>query len=483
MKFDDFDLDSVLADYAKYEDRAGLSKKASYVLDPDQVFGEKPAEDVPYFSELYKQASDHYNVKTDDLDSSWPMGNTKLEGVDAKDDLAVVEDLEGDHKKMLEMVNKEVKVATIIESLTALANKLDEDKLHSFADEVEDIAHLILNSTSLHSKASVPGAKELLDSMKKKLNSLSATVQMAQGSGKQSMMMAVKEAMNSVDVLASAVEGGMSPNVNSLESALEKLMQFGFGPAQAALRAVSQDLEELKARMAEAERLSGPHSDSDGLELQASVPGAEELVEGMRKSLNSLSATIQMAQGSGKEKMTAALREAMAGLEMVATSVEDGMSPNLMTLESALSKLDNFNFGPAQSALNMASKQLADLKARLSEAASLPLDQKPEPKEQVMSKDRKPTGPHQGMLMVQKKLNEIFKALNSDMRVPENGYEGDRTTWSVVQESPEKFGLGLLAGTDFKNYRELLDKLEYELTQIKLDVRESKAGFRWEPLE
>lgn len=147
MHFDDFDLDSVLADYDKFSKESGLDKKSTYTLPVEQVTHNDGPAELTFYEDLYKMASEELSGEQL-LDKAHPEGSKKLEGIDASDDLAVVEDLKGNQKRIMDMATKEVKIAEAINQLTALASDLDEAKLFSYADKVDKIASFLVKSQS-----------------------------------------------------------------------------------------------------------------------------------------------------------------------------------------------------------------------------------------------------------------------------------------------------------------------------------------------
>jgi hypothetical protein len=139
MHFDDFNLDDVLADYDKISKESGLDKTSTYTLPVEQIMHSDGSAELPYFEDLYKMAAEEF-ADSDLLNEAHPGGSQKLEGIDASDELAVVEDLKGSQKKILDMARKEVKLAEVVHQLAALATELDERFLPELANKVDQIA-------------------------------------------------------------------------------------------------------------------------------------------------------------------------------------------------------------------------------------------------------------------------------------------------------------------------------------------------------
>jgi len=152
MRFNDFDLNSVFDDFADIAEKEGLmKKKANYTL-PASMLSQTESDEIDISYELESMAADEREAlykqtkENELLGEAHPEGNKKLEGLDAKDDLAVIEDLPGLRRRMLEVVNKEVKVKAgrIAVELLKLADKLDEAGLKTMADNLDAAASLLV---------------------------------------------------------------------------------------------------------------------------------------------------------------------------------------------------------------------------------------------------------------------------------------------------------------------------------------------------
>lgn len=198
MHFDDFDLDSVLADYDKFSKESGLDKKSTYTLPVEQVTHSDGPAELPFYEDLYKMAAQELSNEQL-LDQAHPEGSKKLEGIDASDDLAVVEDLKGNQKRIMDMATKEVKIAEVVHQLSSLASELDDAKLFTYADKVDKIASFLVKSQSkdeLWVKAS-----QLASNLNRLLNAVF---------GEFEDNAQTKAALNSMKAKVSAIQNGLA---------------------------------------------------------------------------------------------------------------------------------------------------------------------------------------------------------------------------------------------------------------------------------
>lgn len=219
MRYDDFDADSVFDEFVRIAERDGLSsKKANYTMPTDSLFKEAHGLELDISDELSKIAEKELGGK-DILDQAHPEGSKPLSGVDAKDDLALIEDLKGLKKRMLDLVNKEMKAkaSRIAVEVIKFAEELESSGLSKMAAKFDRIGEILvlaqegemLDAAMAKARDNVSALFESLNIQRDRLSEGDLSKVMTAGENAMDALSKASQALNNFNFVAAeqALEG------------------------------------------------------------------------------------------------------------------------------------------------------------------------------------------------------------------------------------------------------------------------------------